>query len=466
MDEIPIPEEPTETASTATPASVPEAPARPSWWSDDDEVTSGPVGEAPSTEGGTTPDEDPTPASTEGNARPHRARGALAVAVSGLVALSVVAGAVGYEIGHRTSSGVSAANPFSQGGSGSPFSGGSGSPFSGGFGSPFSGGFGDGPFGRSSGSGATNGSGLTTVPSAIKSTESALVDVNTQLGYQQAVGAGTGIVLTSDGLVLTNNHVISGATSISVTDLGNGQTYRASVVGYDVSKDVAVLRLSGASGLTTATVDTSSNPTVGQSVYTIGNAGGRGGTPTVTTGSVTALNQSITASDEGTGTSEQLTGLIETSAALYSGDSGGAMTDTQGRVIGLDTAASATVSLSGSGQGYAIPIAAALDVAHHIINGDHVAGVHLGATAYLGLELRAGTGARVQAVVSGSPAATAGVTAGSTITSLNQTTVASSSQLVTLVTGLAPGDRVALGWTDATGATHRATLTLASGPPQ
>src|SRR3984957_5197931 len=133
-----------------------------------------------------------------------------------------------------------------------------------------------------------------------------LVDVTSTLGYQQATAKGTGIVLTSNGEILTNNHVINGATSISVTDIGNGKTYKATVVGYDESQDIAVLQLSGASGLTTASTGDSSTVGVGDSVVALGNAGGVGGTPAVAAGTVTALDQSITASDESSGSSEQL----------------------------------------------------------------------------------------------------------------------------------------------------------------
>ena len=177
----------------------------------------------------------------------------------------------------------------------------------------------------------------------------AIVDVKSTLGYQGAYSLGTGIVLTSDGVILTNNHVINGATSISVTDIGNSKTYKATVVGYDESRDIAVLKLSGASGLTTASTGDSSSLNVGDNVVALGNAGGVGGTPAVAAGSVTALNQSITASDESSGSSEQLTGLIETNADIQSGDSGGPLVNSHGQVIGIDTAASSSYQFGGNG---------------------------------------------------------------------------------------------------------------------
>src|SRR5215469_8854056 len=128
------------------------------------------------------------------------------------------------------------------------------------------------------GAGLSGGPVLTTAQVAQK-VDPGLVDIVTSLGFQQAEGAGTGLVLTSSGEVLTNNHVIEGATSIRATDVGNGTTYRARVVGYDRGHDIAVLRLIGASGLQTVTLGNSSDAAVGQKVVALGNAGGRGGTP-------------------------------------------------------------------------------------------------------------------------------------------------------------------------------------------
>ena len=218
-----------------------------------------------------------------------------------------------------------------------------------------------------------------------------LVDVVSTLGDEQATAAGTGIVLTSNGEILTNNHVIDGATSIKVTDVGNGRTYTAKVVGYDATQDVAVIQLQNASGLTIASLGDSSTVQTGNSVVALGNAGGKGGTPSVAAGTVTALNQSITASDEGSGNSEQLTGLIETNANIQPGDSGGSLVNSYGQVIGMDTAASSGTQLqSQSGQAaeqaYAIPINEAMSIAKQIEAGSASANVHLGATAFLGVE--------------------------------------------------------------------------------
>ena len=282
-------------------------------------------------------------------------------------------------------------------------------------------------------------------------------------------------MLTSNGVILTNNHVIDGATSISVTDVGNQKTYTASVVGYDRTKDIAVLQLHNASGLQTATLGNSSNASVGEDVVGIGNAGGTGGTPSAAGGTVTALNQSITASDEGDGTSEQLSGLIETNADIQPGDSGGALVDTSGDVLGVDTAASAGFSFqsndqSSGNQGFAIPIDTALSIARTIEAGAASSTVHIGETAFLGVEINPLTGSqlgrqrqrrrrlrwllrrqhrqhrlvrdrapRVAGVVTNGPAQEAGLAQGDVITSLGGKTISSANDLTNAMGELPPG---------------------------
>ena len=285
----------------------------------------------------------------------------------------------------------------------------------------------------STGSGSTStGPGSTDVSSIAAKVDPGLVDIDTTLGYNQEEAAGTGIVLTSNGEILTNNHVIDGATTISVTDVGNGKTYTASVVGYDTTQDVAVLQLNGASGLTTASID-ASPVSVGETVVGIGNAGGTGGTPSAAGGTVTALDQSITASDEGDGSSEQLSGLIETNADIQAGDSGGALVDSAGQVVGMDTAASAGFSFQSTGassgeQGFAIPINEAITLAKQIEAGHASSTIHVGTTAFLGVEIdaaaegygnAASSGATVAGVITSSPAQEAGLSAGDVITSVN-----------------------------------------------
>jgi S1-C subfamily serine protease len=308
-----------------------------------------------------------------------------------------------------------------------------------------------------------------------------IVDIDTELGYQSAQGAGTGIVLTSDGEVLTNNHVINGATAIAVTDLGNAQTYRAEVVGYDRAKDLAVLRLHGASGLSTATRGDSSEVTVGDAIAAIGNAGGTGGPPTVAGGTVTALDRSVSPTDELTGAAEQLTGLIEVAARVEPGDSGGPLVDRDGRVIGINTAASANYRYQTTGgTGFAIPINSALAVARQIESGQTTDTVHVGRTGILGVRVLSVPANRVElsapeesppngvpvvGVQLGSPAEQAGLSAGNVLTALDGKTVDSATTLINLLGHHHPGDRVTVQWVNATGQQQSATITLIEGPP-
>ncbi len=300
----------------------------------------------------------------------------------------------------------------------------------------------------------------------------ALVDINTTLSYEQLQGAGTGMVLTSDGLILTNNHVVEGATSISVTDIGNGRTYSASVVGYDRSDDVALIQLKSASGLTTVTVGSSVSNN--EQVVAIGNAGGKGGTPSYVSGTVTGLGQSITASDEATGASEQLTGLIETNADIVPGDSGGPLVNTSGQVVGMDTAASQGYEFQNSGdQGYAIPITKAQSVASEINAGTSSSSVHVGPTAFLGVDVSASDdecetsgGAVVAEVLPNTPAATAGLEQCDSITSLAGTSVTSPQGLTNVMLSLKPGATVQVRYMDPEGNQQSVSIQLQSGPPQ
>src|SRR5215471_5027926 len=325
----------------------------------------------------------------------HRRRGRRALAVAGGVAALLVAGTAGGVIGDAIgSSRAPGVNGFSGttgpsspgGGVGSLPGGGSGGAPSGGFGQFPSGGS---PPSGSSGTAPGSGSGPSNAASIASRVAPGLVDVNITVDYGRARAAGTGMMLTPHGEVLTNNHVINGATSISVTDVGSGKTYRARVAGYDVSKDVAVLQLSGASNLQTVTIDRSPNVSVGTQVVGIGNAGGTGGTPSYAGGTVTATGQSITAGDDLSGTTERLTGMIETNANIQAGDSGGPLVNTAGRVIGMNTAGSqnAQVTAQQATTGFAVPISTATGVARQILDARPAPGVHLGATAFLGIQV-------------------------------------------------------------------------------
>jgi S1-C subfamily serine protease len=241
------------------------------------------------------------------------------------------------------------------------------------------------------------------------------------------------------------------------------------VVGYDRSSDIAVLQLTGASGLKTIKAGDSSKLAVGDGVVAVGNAEGAGGTPSYAGGSITALDQTITAQDQASGTSEQLTGLIETNAQIISGDSGGALVNTSSQVVGMITAGSTGFRFQ-TEAGYAIPITQALAVAAQIESGRPITGIHRGNTPYLGVEVQTPTsataGAEIVEVIPGGPAANAGLAAGDTITDLAGQPVASPTSLITLILTQKPGASVTVTYTDPAGQTHTATVQLTSGPPQ
>lgn len=303
--------------------------------------------------------------------------------------------------------------------------------------------------------------------------EKGVVTIDSQLAYQGASSAGTGMILSADGLVLTNNHVIDGATAIRVTDESTGKQYTATVVGTDPTADVALLQLKGASGLTLITLDKDGGVTTGTDITAIGNAEGTGNL-VAAAGSVTSTNQTMTAQTELGGSAETLSGLIEFQASVVSGDSGGPVLDSQGEVVGMTTAASNGMGLT---DAFAITIDNALTVVHEIQAGDTANGtITLGYPAFLGVSLAtprstaggsgsSGTGATISGVVAGTPAASAGLAAGDTITAVDGTSVTSADGLSTALGAHKAGDRVTITWVSGTtGATHHATVTLIAGP--
>lgn len=343
------------------------------------------------------------------------------------------------------------------------------------------------------------GSGSSTEGTATSATtgdyDTGVVNIDAVLGGQGATAAGTGMILDADGTVLTNNHVVEDATSISVTDVNSGKTYSASVVGTDADDDIAVIQLRNASGLTPVTIGDSSAVTVGQRVVAIGNAGGKGGSPTVVTGSVTALEQTITATDSSGGNAETLDDLIQVDAPIVAGDSGGPLTDTDGKVLGINTAASAGQAArpgarggfgtggygsggsgsgsgsSGTNAGFAIPIQSALTIARQIEAGqsdssDSGSGGTGDDRGYLGVQVTDGanpsgvSGATVAGTVVGSPAEGAGLGAGDVIVAVDGQRVPSASALTTALADDAAGAQVTVTWVDGAGSTSSATLTL------
>jgi S1-C subfamily serine protease len=289
-----------------------------------------------------------------------------------------------------------------------------------------------------------------------------IVDIYTTLGYENGVAAGTGMILSRTGEVLTNNHVIRGATTFQVVDVTTKKRYPATVVGYSVSQDIAVLQLAHASGLRTIKLGNSVPVRVGQTVVARGNAQGLGGAPRAARGRIIALHRQILARDE-TGDSETLHNVIATDAPVVPGDSGGPLEDARNRAIGMVTAG----STSGVHRGFAIPIRQALVYARAIEKGRSSSTIHVGPTAFLGVVLTDVTGgAKITQVLPGNAANAAGLVAGDVITSLNGATISSSADIRKSVLSLVPGTAVSIAWTDASGNPQTGTITPTSGPPQ
>ena len=342
----------------------------------------------------------------------------------------------------------------------------------------------------------TSGSAAPLAPSSsvsevAKTVTPAVVDIQTTINSTSGTGqaAGTGMIITSSGEVLTNNHVVQGATTISVSITGRSQPASATVVGVDPTHDVAVLQLQGVSGLPYVSLGDSSTVKLGTSVVAIGNALGLGGTPTVTSGQITALNRSIKASDQTSSTPESLSNLLQTDAQIQPGDSGGPLVNSSGQVIGMDTAAAS--SDGGPAIGFAIPINQARTIAQNIVNGNATGGIILGLSAFLGVDVQAAsgtsntvspgfgfgfgnsgastpgtsTGQYVMQVVAGGPAAKAGIVAGDTITSLNGTAITNDNgSLTTALGALKPGDTAHVGIVNQAGTAQTVTVVLGGIP--
>jgi S1-C subfamily serine protease len=327
------------------------------------------------------------------------------------------------------------------------------------------------PFGGSS-DGSTSGSNATTQTSATPATDAQKVGVVTivsKLYYSESsAAAGTGIILSSTGEILTNNHVIDGATSIEVTVESTGKTYTASVVGSDSTDDIAVLQLEGATGLTPATIDATATPAVSDAVTSVGNAGGTGDL-VVASGTVSATNESISVGSEYSSKTEKLSGLIEVDADVVSGDSGGPLLDAQGNVIGIVTAAS---SGSANITGFAIPIDTAMTIAQQIEAGNESGNVRIGLPGFLGVQVATTQGSKgvtVGGTISGSGAEKAGLAKGDIITAVNGAKVSTPEALSSAITALEPGATVRITYLTTTGSTTTGSsktisVTLTEGP--
>jgi S1-C subfamily serine protease len=393
-----------------------------------------------------------------------------------VAALAAGAGA-GAAIALNHTSGRSAAqspqivNPGNNGGQQNPFNGN-------GFG-------GNGGTGGNSGNGGTNsGSGPINAQALANKVDPGIVDITASLPYSQATAEGTGMVISSNGLVLTNNHVIDQATNVQATLVVSGKTYAARVVGYDTTDDVALLQLQGASGLKTVSLGDSGRVKVGQAVLALGNAGGRGGLPSTAQGAISGLNRTIQASDSGANTTETLHGMLQTNAGIQEGDSGGPLVNSSGQVVGMDTAANTSGfgNQSTATTGFAIPINHARTIVDQIAAGHASATVHIGLGGFIGVSVgdagnpndwtcvREGgfggytppvrTGALICQVNPGTPAASAGLTGGDVITSVNGQSVGSSAALTNLIASDHPGDQLAISYVDSNGSRHGTTIIL------
>jgi S1-C subfamily serine protease len=345
-----------------------------------------------------------------------------------------------------------------------------------------------------------------------------LVDITSYVHYQQQVFEGTGMVLSANGLVLTNNHVIKGSTRVVAELVTSGRKYTAKVLGTDNAQDVALLQLQGASGLRPVTTGDSNKVQLGDTVVALGNAGGNGGPPTVTSGTITSLDRTITASDAGSGTSERLTHMFQTNAPIAEGDSGGALANSAGQVIAMNTAAnSQNIGGSGTAQGFSIPIDRALSIARQIAAGHGSSTIQIGQPAFIGIAIAsdprsngpssssnpraqlnqlqrlaqgnfsgvnssghclanetgnpvpnsiapARSGALIAGVFCGAPAANAGARAGDVITAVNGHAVTSPASLRILMRQYQPGTTVSLTWIALNGHQQTGSLKLAAGP--
>jgi S1-C subfamily serine protease len=324
------------------------------------------------------------------------------------------------------------------------------------------------------GSGGSSSTGGSVNASAIAAAvDPSVVDIVNTLAGGAGLAEGTGIIISSSGEILTNNHVIDGESSLTVQIDGQGPQLAAKVVGYDPVDDVALVQIENTSGLhlKVAPLGNSDSVKVGDTVVALGNAGGRGGTPAEVTGTITALDQSITASDEG-GDAENLTDMIQMEADIVAGDSGGPLVNSAGQVIGMDTAGSESGGFGGQAgttQGFAIPINTADQIAQQIASGHSSGNIEVGGGPYIGVgvvDSDTVSGALIENVEPNTPAASAGLQAGDVIVSVNGNPVTSSGDLSSALEGLRPGDTIQLGWVDGSGQQHTSSVTLASGPPR
>src|SRR5262245_13802318 len=294
-----------------------------------------------------------------------------------------------------------------------------------------------------------------------------VVRLSTSMGRQSQDGSG--VVLTADGLIITNAHVVTtpanagpgaGVRPNTRVTFSDGRTAEFRVLGADPSSDIAVVRAEGITGLSPIALGSSDDLRVGQSVIAIGSPLGLEGT--VTTGIVSALNRPVFAEGD---TSDQNTVLdaIQTDAAMNPGNSGGALVEMDGHLIGVNAAiATIGIGLPGApggsiGLGFAIPVDQAKRIADELISTGRASHGSIGAQVG---DDPSGSGARIVAVTPGGPAAAAGLPAGALVSRLDDRVIGSANALVAGVRSRAPGDRVTLTYVDPSGATKTAEVVL------
>jgi S1-C subfamily serine protease len=356
---------------------------------------------------------------------------------------------------------------------------------------------------------------------SLSQAEQGIVIINTTLKYSSERAAGTGMVINAgNGLVLTNNHVIEGATKITATVAATGQDFAARVLGYDVTGDIALIQLQNPSGLHAVPVGDSAKVKMGDNVVALGNADGRSQIVPAR-GQITGLNQTITASDQGgTVKTETLHGMLQTNAGVVSGDSGGPLVNAAGLVIGMDTAGNnVSFTQQQSAAGFAIPINTALSVARQIAAGRASPTISIGYPPFIGIYVSQGnssdpqqqaaaqeqqnngfggfgngngngsggggqscynndanlpapstiapvsSGTLVIGTICGSPAATAGIAAGSVVTSVDGQAVGAPGSLHAALSKFAPNTTVSVTWVTPSGQRKTGNVTLTAGPP-
>jgi S1-C subfamily serine protease len=320
----------------------------------------------------------------------------------------------------------------------------------------------------------------------------AVVNINTRLDALEGGGraAGTGMIISRNGEIVTNNHVVQGADTVGVTIRGHG-AHPAAVIGTDPAADIAVLRVSGLSGLPAVRFGDSARVAVGDQVLAIGNALGLGGSPTVSQGIISATGRAITATDQTGSNPERLHGLLQTDAPIAPGNSGGPLVDAAGAVIGMDTAA-ASAGTGGASLGFAIPANTIRVIAGEITAHKRLPGLVFGRRPFLGVEIvnssqaaneagpfgafgnpfglwpaattPSGTrGVVVAAVDPGSPAARAGITSGDVITAVDGHATPTTAALSRQVGAHKPGQVVSV-TVSTRGGTRTARVRLGMGP--